>query len=106
MLALRFLVVLELRKEYNAGMNAMQTLDRILDPVGKRLGIKAAEALVQLRADPELQAKMEYLAARCTEGELTPEERAEYEAFVSANNVIAILQAKARSILAKRRKKR
>jgi len=37
---------------------------------------------------------------------LTPEEKAEYDAFVSANNVIAILQAKARAVLARRRKNR
>jgi len=84
----------------------MQTLDRLLDPVGKTFGVKTAQALVDLRADPELQAKMEYFARRSTEGELTPQERSEYEAFVSANNVIAILQAKARAILARQRRKK
>ena len=49
---------------------------------------------------------MEELARRCTEGELTPEEKAEYDALVSANNVIAILQAKARAVLARHRKKK
>jgi hypothetical protein len=63
-------------------------------------------AIANLRADPELQAKMEHLARRCTEGELTPEEKAEYDAFVCANNVIAILQAKARAVLARHRKKK
>ena len=87
-------------------MSTMQTLDRLLDPVGKSFGVKTAEAIANLRADPELQAKMEQLARRCTEGKLTPEERAEYDAFVSANNVIAILQAKARSVLARHRKKK
>ncbi len=84
----------------------MKTLDRLLDPVGKTFGVKTAEALVKLRADPELQAKMEYFARRSTEGALTQEERSEYEAFVSANNVIAILQAKARAILARQRRKK
>ena len=87
-------------------MNTVQTLDRLLDPVGRTFGLKTAAAIANLRADPELQAKMEHLARRCTEGELTPEEKAEYEAFVSANNVIAILQAKARAVLARNRKKR
>jgi hypothetical protein len=87
-------------------MNAMQTLDRMLEPVGRTLGVKSAEALIQLRADPELQAKMEHFARRNTEGELTPTEKAEYDAFVSANNVIAILQAKARAALARHRKKK
>ena len=87
-------------------MNTMKTLDRLLDPVGKAFDIKTAEAIVKLRADAELQVKMEYFARRSTEGELTPEERSEYEAFVSANNVIAILQAKARAVLARHRRKK
>jgi hypothetical protein len=46
---------------------------------------------------------MEYLAERSTEGELSRDEKAEYDAFVSANNLIAILQAKARAVLSRRR---
>ena len=87
-------------------MNAMQTLDRLLGPVGKSFGIKTAEAIANLRADPDLQEKMERLARRCTEGALTAEEKAEYDALISANNVIAILQAKARDVLARHRKKK
>jgi hypothetical protein len=87
-------------------MSTMQTLERLLDPVGKSFGVKTATAIANLRADPDLQAKMEHLARRCTEGELTPEEKAEYDAFVCANNVIAILQAKARAVLARHRKKK
>ena len=37
--------------------------------------------------------------ARINEGELTDEERAEYEGYVRANNFVAVLQAKARKIL-------
>jgi hypothetical protein len=91
---------------YNSGMNTTQTLDRLFDPVGKTFGVKTAKAIANLRADPDFQAKMEDLAHRCTEGELTPDEKAEYDALVSANNVIAILQAKARAVLARRRKKK
>jgi len=87
-------------------MNTQRTLDRLLDPVGQSLGIRSAEALVKLRADAEVQARVEYLAERCTEGELTREEKAEYDALVSANNLIAILQAKARSVLSRHRTKK
>ena len=38
----------------------------------------------------------EELAAKCNEGSLTPAERDEYEAYVQAGEMIAILQAKAR----------
>ncbi|MSU80618.1 MAG: hypothetical protein EXS16_21335 [Gemmataceae bacterium] len=86
-------------------MNSMRSLDRLFDPVGKTFSIRTAEAIAILRADPELQAKMEEFARQSTEGELSADDRAEYSALVSANNVIAILQAKARNILASRRKK-
>ncbi len=87
-------------------MSIMHTLDRMLDPIGRSFGVKTAEAIAALRADPELQAKMESFARRSTEGRLTADEKAEYDALVSANNVIAILQAKARAVLAQHRKKK
>jgi hypothetical protein len=39
-------------------------------------------------------------ADKCTEGRLTPEERDEYEAMIRVGNFVAILQAKARRLLA------
>jgi hypothetical protein len=92
--------------EYNASMNVTTTLDRLLEPVGKCLSRKAAQALANLRADAEAQARIEELAEKCTEGKLTRHERAEYEAYVSANNLIAILQAKARAVLARHGQKK
>ena len=75
-------------------------LDRIVDPVGRILTPKVARALVDLRADPEVQARIDELAEKCNEGQLTPEEQAEYEAYVFAIDFIATLQAKARALLA------
>jgi hypothetical protein len=40
------------------------------------------------------------VADKCTEGRLTPEERDEYEAPIRVGNFVAILQAKARRLLA------
>jgi hypothetical protein len=76
-----------------------QILDRLLDPVGQALNGPAAQALLSLRADSMAQARMDDLADRCNEGELTPTEQAEYESLVAASGVIAILQAKARRVL-------
>jgi len=77
-----------------------QTLNRLLDPVARCLTPEAARQLVSLRADSELQKRMDALADKNTEGQLTPEEREEYETYVRAAHIIAILQAKARKILA------
>lgn len=78
---------------------ASQVLDRMLDPVRDILTPEVAEGLVNLRADQATQALLDDFADRNTEGRLTPEERAEYEALVAAGNVIAVLQAKARTVL-------
>jgi hypothetical protein len=92
--------------EYIEGMKrTTATLDRLVEPVVRTLTPDVAKALVALRADPELQARMDELAEKCNEGQLTPDERDEYETSIRFGNFIAILQAKAR-ILLKRRSSR
>ena len=58
-----------------------------------------AEEVVEFRADPELQGRIEELARKSTEGELTEAERAEYAGYARANKFIAILQQQAREII-------
>jgi hypothetical protein len=77
----------------------LRVLDRLLEPVGRCLSRRAARELADLRADEEVQAHVRELAEKCNEGMLSTEERAEYEAYVMAANVVAILQAKARARL-------
>jgi hypothetical protein len=75
-------------------------LDTLLDPLARCLTPESARRLVELRAGPEAQAKIDALAQASNEGRLTASERAEYEAFVAASGFIAILQSKARALLA------
>jgi len=75
------------------------TLDRLIEPVVRTFTPEVARALTQLRADPELQARMEELGEKCNEGELTPEEREEYETSIRFGEYLAILQARARRLL-------
>jgi hypothetical protein len=75
-------------------------LDRLLDPVTRCLTPEVARQLVALRADPQFQERLDTLADKCTEGQLSPDEREEYETYVRAIHIIAILQAKARKLLA------
>ena len=63
---------------------------------------EAARKLIGLRADAKTQTRVRKLAKKCSEGTLTAEERADYEAFVMTGEVIAILQAKARLMLRQR----
>jgi hypothetical protein len=81
-------------------------LDRILEPVSASLNEEAARKLIGLKADRQTQARVAKLADKCNEGDLTPKERREYEMYVMAGHVVAILQAKARLFLARRQQPR
>lgn len=74
-------------------------LDRLLDPLGRILTRPVARKLVNLRLDAAAQARIDKLARKCNEGELSDSERREYETYVYAIDFIAILQAKARAFL-------
>ena len=76
-------------------------LDEMLEPVSRSFGLETARALAALRVGKRTQTRVEKLAGKCNEGKLTPDERAEYEAYVQASTLIGILQAKARRILAR-----
>ncbi len=79
--------------------NTDSVLDRLLDPVSRCFTTEGAQALAELQADPVAQARVEELAEKCNEGQLTTEERLEYETYVHVGNLIGILQAKARLYL-------
>src|SRR5438132_11838105 len=84
----------------DGGTSVRGVLDRLLDPVTRCLTPEVARQLVALKADPQFQERLDTLADKCTEGLLTPDEREEYETYVRAIHIIAILQAKARKLLA------
>ena len=77
-------------------------LDRILKHICSSLNEEAAVKIVRLKADRKVQARVAKLADKCTEGELTPEERREYETYLLANHVVAIFKAQARILLARK----
>ena len=76
-----------------------QVLDRFLDPIRNVLSVEVAQAIADLRADSSTQERIEDLAERHREGQLSSEELAEYRALVNGANLMAVLQAKARSVL-------
>jgi hypothetical protein len=77
-------------------------LDRLLIPVAECFSEEVAERLISLRSDPEVQARIEELAAKANEGTLSEEERAEYEEYIEAVDLIGVLQSRARTVLAGR----
>jgi hypothetical protein len=80
---------------------AASHLDRLLEPFVDCLTPDVAAKIADMRADDEVQARLDYLADRANEGALTADEEEEYAACLHAIDVIAVLQAKARSQLRK-----
>ncbi len=74
-------------------------LDRLVDPLSRCLTPESAKRVLELRADPELQALVDQLAEKCNEGTLTPQEQAEYASYVSFGTFVALLKSKARQLL-------
>jgi hypothetical protein len=75
-------------------------LDRLISPLGDCLTPESARRILALKADPKLQAYIDDLAARHSEGQLRPGEQAEYGRYVSFSTFVAILKSKARQLLA------
>ncbi len=74
--------------------------DRATEPVFRILSKAQAMEIIDFHGDETLQQRIEELAGKANEGELTDEERAEYLGYAQANKFIAVLQAKARRLLA------
>lgn len=74
--------------------------DKGTDQILEFFTVDQARAIVNFRGDAQLRARIDELAAKCNEGELSAAELAEYEGYVKANKFIAILQAKVGKLLA------
>jgi hypothetical protein len=74
-------------------------LAKILDPVVECFTPEVAKRVAELHADPAVQARIDELAEKCNEGTMTREEMAEYEGYIQAMDVVAVLQKTARALL-------
>jgi len=61
--------------------------------------MQTAEAILNLRSSPEVQAYASTLAERSREGLLTPEEQQAYESYADMVGTVSLLQAQARRAL-------
>ena len=72
--------------------------DRGVRPMLELVLPEKADVVIGFHADPELQTRIEELARKSTEGELTDDERAEYAGYVRANKFVAILKRQAQQL--------
>src|SRR5262249_10538627 len=73
--------------------------DRLLDDSAQELTPDAARYLLRLDFRETDHARMEELAARAQAGALSSEERTDYEEYLRAGNLLALMQSRARSAL-------
>ncbi len=74
-------------------------LDKMLQPATDEMPPEFARKLLSLRADTELQSRIEELRSKANMGNISSDEELEYKEFVEAVDIISLLQAKARRIL-------
>ena len=77
-------------------MSAAIALDQFLDPLSRCLDAQSACRVLELGIPDALQHRVDALAELANEGLLTDDERAEYEALINAEDLVAILKLKAR----------
>jgi hypothetical protein len=83
---------------YNYVMNTT-ILDQIIEPFAECLTPEAARKIVAIRADDELQGRVDALADKANAGTLTEIEQSEYDRYLAAFHFVTILQARARRFI-------
>jgi hypothetical protein len=83
----------------NSGNAAI--LERVLEPASHKMTADVARWFIGIRADADLQARVDELADKNTAGVITSEELAEYDDYLMAADIVGVLQSKARAVLAR-----
>jgi hypothetical protein len=74
-------------------------LEALAESVAACLDAASLRAMADLELDARTRERLDVLAEKANEGELTPEERAEYEGFIAANEFLGLTQLRARARL-------
>lgn len=77
----------------------MQMTNVLADWLEPVITPEVARGLLSLQPNPKIPKRGLELGAKANEGTLSPAERKEYEAYISANDLIAILLSQARQVL-------
>lgn len=58
--------------------------------------MRPLNALARLKLSPKLAARVDKLAEKANEGELTPREREEYQSYIKTSELLSLIQLRAR----------
>lgn len=81
---------------------ALSVLEQVFDSFADCITPEVAQRIEEIQLDPNAQDRINELAAKANFGTLTPEERAQYEDFIEAIDLLAIFQTKARLALSRK----
>jgi hypothetical protein len=81
------------------GDTIVSILRRLIDVGQGALSPDAARSILQIEFSEADQARVRELAARSNTGVMTPQEAAEYDSFLAADDVLSLWQSKARRSL-------
>ena len=70
--------------------------DKMLDLAADCFDAPTLNALARMRLDPQLAARVDRLAGRANNDQLTPRERKEYQSYIPTSELLALLQLRAR----------
>jgi hypothetical protein len=74
--------------------------DEILDPIAECLTPEVAREILAVQIDPQVQGRVDELAAKASEGTLTDEERDQYEDLIERADLLGIVKSLARQAVA------
>ncbi len=73
--------------------------DTMLDLAAECFDAPTLDALAKLRLSSKVAARVDRLAERANEGELTSREREEYQSYIQVSELLALIQLRARAKL-------
>jgi len=79
-----------------------QAFHRGTAPIFSLLTTEQIRQIAELQGDATLTSRLGELAEKANESELSAGDRAEYEGYIEANNLLAVMQAEARFRLSHR----
>jgi hypothetical protein len=74
-------------------------VEALADSMAACLDAPSLQAIAGLQLDPVIQARLDALADKANEGQITAEERAEYQAFIGISEFLGLAQLRARARL-------
>jgi len=82
-----------------SSMSSPHLVKALAESVAECLDASSLDAIAKLQLDPQARVRLRDFATKANEGELSSEERSEYESFIDASEFLGLAQLRARARL-------